>query len=195
MQHHRQRLALLHRAEAVTGEFYQPFEGPVFRFVKPKQSSVKAMFAGKGPRYNSGRWLLKGGKLATYTSLLPETALVEALAASRYYGFPESSAAPLVFVTARVKLKKVLDLRDGKLRQRLRLSEESIIGTDWRANNSTKIEAITQAWGWALHETGAEGFLCQSAAYAGEANLIIFPENLSGKSSVNVAIEVKWPRS
>jgi len=106
MQHHPERPALLTRAEAAAAGFHLPFEGSVFRFIKPGQSSVKAMFTGKGPRYNSGRWLLKGNKLATYTSLLPETALAEALAASRYYGFPESSAAPLKPATLQVFLEK-----------------------------------------------------------------------------------------
>jgi len=194
MQHHSDRLALLQRARAAVVEFERNFEGSVFRFIKPAQSSVKAMFAGKGPRYHSGRWLLKGSKLATYASLLPETALAEALAASRYYGFPETSAAPLVFVTARVKLCKLLDLRDGKLRQHLRLSEAAILQTDWRADNCDGMEAVTQAWGWTLHEIGVEGFLCPSAANRGETNLIVFPENLSSKSSISVTSEVDWPR-
>lgn len=195
MEHHPDRLIFLNRAKAIMDAHAQSFSGSVFRFVKPEQSSVTAMFAGKGPLYNFGRWLLKGHKLATYTSLLPETALAEALAAARYYRFPESSAAPLVFVTAEARLHKVLDLRDGKLRQRLRLSEKLILETDWRADNMDGDESLTQAWGWAFHEAGVDGFLCQSAALQGEANLIVFPENLAKKSALKVTREVNWPRS
>ena len=98
------------------------FDAEVYRFVQPKYTSVADMFAGKGPLYANGRWLAKGTQLAIYTALAPEVALAEALAATRYYGFPDSRAAPLVFVTAQAKLKKVIDLRNGSIRQRLRLS-------------------------------------------------------------------------
>jgi RES domain-containing protein len=63
----------------------------VYRFIAPKYSDVDEMFAGKGPLHADGRWLAKGHCLATYTSLLPETALAEALASTRYYG----SSSPL----------------------------------------------------------------------------------------------------
>ncbi|MGJ8641528.1 MAG: RES family NAD+ phosphorylase [Opitutaceae bacterium] len=150
------------------------------------------MFAGKGPLYANGRWLAKGTKLATYTALSPEVALAEALAATRYYGFPDSHAAPLVFVTAQAKLNKVIDLRIGSIRQSLRLSDATITQFDWRSENTKGQESITQAFGWALQATGIEGFVCPSAALSGGANLIVFPQNLKRPTSLRVLSEVKW---
>lgn len=168
------------------------FDAEVYRFVQPKYTSVADMFAGKSPLYANGRWLSKGTQLATYTALAPEVALAEALAATRYYGFPDSRAAPLVFVTARAKLKKVIDLRDGSIRQRLRLSNATITELDWRSENTKGQESITQAFGWALQAAGVEGFLCPSAALSGGANLIVFPQNLKRPTALRVLSEVKW---
>ncbi len=176
-------------------ELATDFDSSVFRFVNPKFSRTVDLFAGMGSRYADGRWLAKGSKLAVYTSLTPETAFAEALAANRYFKFPDDQSTPLVFVTAKVRLARVIDFRDGSTRQRLRIAEKNIVGTDWRADNLAGMEAITQAWGWALHEAGAEGFLCPSSARKGGGNLIVFPENMQPRSSLVVSKEVKWPRS
>ncbi len=194
MTAHSERSALFKRLAIKLDELAGPFAGTVYRFVAPKYSSVDGMFAGKGSWHASGRWLVKGPFLATYTSLLPETALAEALASSRYFSFPDEKAAPLVFVTASVKLRQVIDLREGKKRQRLRISESAILDTDWRKENRNGNEAITQACGWALQESGVEGFIVPSAAHAGGSNLIVFPANLKRTSRLKVLTEIEWPR-
>lgn len=176
------------------GSYAAAFTIDVYRFVHPDYTSVEDMFAGKGPLHAHGRWLRKGSQLATYTSLTPEVALAEALAAGRYYGLPDSKSAPLVFVTARANLHKVLDLREGALRQRLRFSMQTITQSDWREENASGRESKTQAFGYALLSVGLEGFISPSAAYHGGSNLIIFPENLSPKSFFKIHSKVKWPR-
>ncbi len=194
MNDHPERSGLGNRIAGKLDDLTEPFNETVFRFVAPKYCAVSEMFAGKGPLYADGRWLAKGKNIATYTALLPETALAEALASTRYYGFPDEKSAPLVFVTARAKLDHVIDLRHGKVRQRLRTSESSILDTDWRKENNAGNEAVTQAWGWALHESGIEGFITPSSADRDGANLIVFPGNLERHSSLKVLSEVDWPR-
>lgn len=78
MNAHSERHALRKRLAGKLDELAEPFSGTVFRFIAPKYSSVDDMFAGKGPLFADGRWLAKGHSLATYTALLPETALAEA---------------------------------------------------------------------------------------------------------------------
>jgi RES domain-containing protein len=194
MNAHLERHALRKRLAGKLDELAEPFTGTVFRFIAPKYSSVDDMFAGKGPLFADGRWLAKGHCLATYTAILPETALAEALASTRYYGFPDAKSAPLVFVTAEVKLKQVIDLREGKNRQRLRIPESVILDTDWRKENLLGNEAITQAWGWALYESGLEGFIVPSSAHCHGSNLIVFPGNLQRPSHLRVLSKVEWPR-
>ncbi|HKK18910.1 MAG TPA: RES family NAD+ phosphorylase [Opitutales bacterium] len=186
---------LLNRLSGRIPSIAKAYSGDVFRFVDPRFSSVGAQFAGEGARVADGRWSLQSNKhLAVYTSLEPETALAEALSTIRYYGFPDSKATPLVLVTAKVHLAKVIDLRDGKVRQRLKISEDSIRHTDWRANNLKGLISITQLWGQAIVESGIEGLIVPSAAWSSGTNIVIFPENFSADTHVKVTHEVKWPR-
>ena len=194
MNLHPERVALQKRVSSRLSELVTPFLDSVFRFVDPQYSKTGDLFAGKGANFANGRWLCKGAHLATYSSLEPETALAESLSANRYYGFPDKQSTPIVLVTAFGKLGRVVDLRDGKVRQRLRVSEDSILGCDWRAENMAGREAMTQALGWALVKSGAEGILVDSAAWRTGANLIVFPENLGKSSALTVTKEVKWPR-
>ncbi len=193
MNLHPERFQIFNRLQTRLIELSSEFAGSVYRFVEPKYTSVDDMFAGRGPLYANGRWLAKGEQLATYTSLTPEVALAEALAANRYYGFSDTQSAPLVFVTAQVTLKRVIDLRDGVTRQRLRISETTITQLDWRQLNLRGTQAVTQAFGHAFHASGVEGFLCQSAALNGGENLIVFPENLGAGASLQILSEVNWP--
>ena len=171
-----------------------PFEGTVFRFVDPKFSSTKDLFAGKGSDHANSRWFLKGSCLATYTSLQVETALAEAFAANRYYRFPDENRTPILLVTASAKLRAVVDLREGMVRNRLRVSEETILGTDWRMENSIGRESVTQAWGWALYQNGVNGFLTASAAWPKGSNLVVFPTRLGNGNTVRGRHAVEWPR-
>lgn len=194
MKQHPERDKLLHRLSSALDDLTITLSGDVFRFVDPKYCSVEEMFAGNGPYYADGRWLIRSRVRATYTSLVPETALAEALSANRYYGFPDSKSTPLVFVSAKAKLQNVIDLRDGMVRKRLRTSIAAIIDTDWRKENQGGKEAITQAWGWAFQKAGLEAILCPSASTKGGSNLIVFPENLKKGSQLKVTREVEWPR-
>ncbi|MAS96267.1 MAG: hypothetical protein CMO55_23945 [Verrucomicrobiales bacterium] len=175
-------------------EIATDFAGDVFRFVDPKYSSAIDMFAGKGSLFSNGRWMAKGEVLTTYTSQKPETALAEALAANRYYGFPDARSTPMVLVTAHTKCETVINLCDGKVRQRLKLAAKTILHTDWRNENQLGHESITQAWGRAFYENGVEAILIPSAASPNGTNLVAFPQNLAPDSILEVIHEVEWPR-
>jgi RES domain-containing protein len=193
MDPHPDFAAFSRRLAARQDEFTTRFTGEVFRFVNPAYSKVTDLFTGKGALHAHGRWLMQGVGLATYTALEPETALAESLASARYYGFPLSSATPLVLVSAQVRLSKVVDLRDGGTRRCLRVSAKTLLECDWRAENKDDQEAITQAIGRAAGTCGFEGMLVPSAARSGGANLIVFPGQLLAGSSIMVVKEVKWP--
>ena len=191
---HPDRDRILNRLLNCSDDIVSKFDGSVFRFVDPQYSSTTDLFVGKGSLYANGRWLVKGNGLIIYTSLQPETSLAEALSATRYYGFPDAKSTPIVLVTAAVKLGRVIDLRDGKIRQKLRIAEKIITGSDWRAENLSSCEAVTQAFGWAFFKAGIEGLLVPSAGWKKGANLIAFPTNLGRHSYLKVIKEVKWPR-
>jgi RES domain-containing protein len=90
----------------------------------------------------------------------------------------------------------VLDLREGKIRQTLRLSQSTIRGLDWRKDNFQGREALTQAWGFAFAHVGRyEAVIVPSAADATGANVLIFPQNLLSGSELSVVTEVKYTKT
>ena len=110
----------------------------------------------------------------------------ETLAYFRYYRIPEQAAMPRLFVALDVRLSMVLDLRDGALRQCLRVSRKRMIASDWRSAHDQGQVSITQVLGWAACSAGLEGLLVPSAARREGSNLVIFPANLRPPGSVRV---------
>jgi len=158
------------------------FEGIVYRSSIPKYATEADLLTGAGSRLNGGRWNPKGIAVV-YVSLTPETAMSETLAHHRYYGIPIEDAMPRTFVAIEVKLKSILDLRVGTIRQRLQVSEAQILTVDWRTEAKAGREPVTQRLGRAVHSGAWEGLIVPSATKEGGHNLLIFPENL-GSSCV-----------
>ena len=126
------------------------------------------------------------GTAVVYNSLTPETAMAESLANNRYYGIPIEESMPRVFAATVVKLQSVLDLRLGLVRQRLQISQDRILAVDWRHEVNAGRVPITQWIGVAAAEIGWEGLVVPSAADWKGHNLLVFPENLSSRSSATV---------
>ena len=93
----------------------------------------------------------------------------------------------------RLRATRVLDLREGALRRRLRLSLAAIRATDWRRENRQGREAPTQAWGAVLAAAGFEAVVVPSAAAPTGVNVLVFPANLTAGSAFCVDREVRWP--
>ena len=175
----RRRLASLDRFGG------RAFTGSVFRFVHPRHSKPADISSGLGAMQASGRWHLKGMGQLTYTALTTITAHAEVLAHVTYYNLPVEHALPRLLVALDTDLKRVLDLTDGKVRQRLKLGADTIRNLDWRRENRLKQEATTQAWGRLFLAAGYEAILVPSAANQG-TNLIVFPANLLTGSTFTV---------
>ncbi len=158
----------------------------VYRCINPKYARPEDIISGKGGFRAAGRWHLAGTIPVTYTSLDPETALSETLGHARYYNLPLNTNLPRILVSLHVDLPHILDLTNGKARQRLRFSIKIITKNDWRADNRHRRESITQAWGRSIAARGYEGILAPSATTPKANNLIVFPQNLSSKSIFTV---------
>lgn len=181
------------RLAAIGAGLDSVFSGELFRFINPTYSKAADIVDGGGALYAAGRWNTQGAARLSYTAEAPHTALSEALAHVNYYSLPLAKALPRVLVALKLKAKRVLDLRDGKVRKALRLSEGTIRKLDWRAENQTGNEAITQAWGRAFAAAGFEAVIVPSAADAAGANVLVYPENLLPGSRFGVESEVVWP--
>jgi RES domain-containing protein len=94
----------------------------------------------------------------------------------------------------RVDLGTVLDLTHGKTRSAVRVSERRMLNEPWREEQKAGREGLTQALGRLAHELGWEGLLVPSAATRGGTNLIVFPANLSRRSSLEIINVGELPR-
>jgi RES domain-containing protein len=170
------------------------WSGVVYRSASPRYANKDDLLTGVGSKTAGARWNPPKSFPTVYSSLDPHTALDEVLAHFRYYGIPIESAMPRVTVSVRVRLARVLDLTNGKTRSALRVSERRILDEPWREEQKAGREALTQALGRIGQELGWEAFLVPSAARRGGVNLIIFPANLSRRSSLEIINVGELPR-
>ena len=105
---------------------------------------------------------------------------------------PDEKALPKTLVCIDLRASSVLDLTDGKIRQRLRVSIDTMTDeTAWKKENYHNRESLTQAIGRAVFTAGFEALIAPSAADQPHGqNLIIFPENLHSKSSFTVVTPI-----
>lgn len=163
----------------------QSFSGIGYRSSTPRYASEIDLLTGQGSQRHGGRWN-PIGIAVVYLSLSPETAMAETLAHHRYYGISIEAAMPRMFVAVNVKLQRILDLRDGHIRQRLQVSESTILSVDWRKDVQASLAPITQQLGRAAFEVGLEGLVVPSAAGVDGHNLLVFPAHLSLGSTMQV---------
>lgn len=156
-----------------------------YRSASPKYANERDLITGEGSRQHGGRWN-PPGVAAIYSSLTPETAMAEALAHARYYGFPIQSVMPRTFIALHLQLQRVLDLSKAKVRKKLGISKPRLVKTDWRAEMDLHQVPVTQAIGQAAFEAGIEALIVPSAADPAERNLVVFPDCLLKGSSMTV---------
>lgn len=161
------------------------FTQTVYRSTTPKYATEADILTGAGSKRHGGRWN-PVGIAVVYNSLTPETAMSETLAHYRYFRIPIEESMPRTFVATVVKLRVVLDLRQGRVRQRLQVSHGRVLAVDWRKEVRAGCVPITQLMGRAAAEVGLEGLIVPSAADPNGHNLLIFPENLQPGSTATV---------
>lgn len=168
----------LARALARCKRYAAPWAGVVFRLASVRYANRDDLLTGAGSKSAGARWNPPASIATLYTSLQIQTAVEEALAHHRHYGFPVETALPRVLVSIQVCLQTVLNLGDQAVRRTLGVKREQLLGEDWRACNEGQAEALTQAIGRLAWDAEWEGLLVPSAAHASSTNLIVFPGNL-----------------
>ena len=163
------------------------WSGEVFRCTSPKYAKEEDLMSGAGAEYYGGRWNPPGSFPVVYGSLSPETALGEVLEPFRVAGIPVHQAMPRVLVAISVRLRILLELTRGDIRQRIRVSRDRIVGTRWSREQNACREAITQAIGRAAYDGGLEAVIAPSSCDPGGSNLAIFVDNLGPGCGLEVA--------
>lgn len=177
MDHHpeSERLA---RALARCERHTLAWAGVVFRSASVRYANRDDLITGAGSKSAGARWNPPGSVATVYTSLEIPTAVEEALAHHRYFGFPVETALPRVLVSIQARLQRVLDLGEQRVRRTLGVTQGQLLNEDWRACNEQSEEALPQAIGRLAWDAEWEGLLVLSAANPGGVNLIVFPGNL-----------------
>jgi RES domain-containing protein len=162
------------------------FSETVYRLAQPKYANNRDLLSGKGAYKTGGRWNPIGLK-AIYLSLTPATALAELRASAAHFGFGVDQLLPQTLCAIRVELEAVLDLGDGRIRQRTRFPAANMIDNTWRQAPPGSCPVPTQTFGLAAANLGVEGLIVPSAADrpAGR-NLVIFPHKLRNNSRLDI---------
>lgn len=160
------------------------WEGWVYRSAAPRYSGDGDIVTGEGSRRMGGRWNPPGAFRTIYASLHPETAMKEALATFRYYGWSLHGAMPRVFRALDIRLGRVASLRHRRVREHLSPWLKASLKEDWRALQTLGRESTAQAIGRAAFRLGLEGLLVPSHAARASTNLVAFPDNLLPGSQI-----------
>jgi filamentous hemagglutinin len=177
MQHHPESKQLA-RALARCDKYGEPWAGVVYRSASVRYANRDDLLTGAGSKSAGARWNPPASVATVYASLTIETAMAEALAHHRYYGFAVEQALPRVLVSIQARLQRVLILTDRRVCRTLGVRRSQLIEEDWRACNGGGEEARTQALGRLAWDAGWEGLVLPSAANPDGMNLVVFPGNL-----------------
>lgn len=164
----------------------------VFRSAGVKYANEKDFISGEGAGYNGGRWNPPGIK-AVYASLDPVTAVEESFQEFAKFGFKSMDIRPRVMAGAKVKVHRLLDLTDAKIRRKLGFKLCELTQEDWTAIQSAGEESWTQALGRGCRAAGFEGLLAPSARNRLGKNLVVFPDKLDSDSSVDLIARDELP--
>jgi RES domain-containing protein len=174
--------------------FAVEWSGDVYRFAAPRWATEAELLTGAGALKAGGRWHPVGLCRAVYASLDPETALAESLAHFRRFQVALRNAMPRTLNAVAVRLHQVLDLTDGRIRQRLGLSWDRMLQERWWEWEARDEEALTQALGRAAWEATLEGLLVPSTARNGGVNLVHFPDRRLPASTLEIINPDELPR-
>ena len=160
-----------------------PLNAAIFRSAGVKYANEADFVSGEGAGYYGGRWNPPPIK-AVYGSLDPVTAVRESYQEFIKCGFKNAAIRPRVLAGVKLKIHRLLDLTNAKIRRKLGFRLEDLINEDWRAIQSSGEESWTQAIGRGCLLAGFEGLLAPSAQHRGGRNIILFPGKLDVDSHI-----------
>jgi RES domain-containing protein len=175
--------------------YFSPWEAIVFRAAPLEFARIVKLLDGMGSFRFGGRWSAAETFPAVNLSTSREGALNESNANFAYYNLSQIEVRPKVIVGIRLRLKRIIDLKDphGISREDW-LHLEELLAEDWRKVNDAGHESESQAFGRAAHDAEAEGISMASARVSQASNIIYFPDSLSKNSRVQVLGEDELER-
>jgi RES domain-containing protein len=170
-----------------------PFHGTLYRACDPTYANTRDLLTGEGSRKAGGRWNGPGSFATVYLAQSVDGSVAESLGLPGVYGFDPDDRLPLTLVAVEARLNAVLDLTDARVRRAAAVTLRAMKICDWRSENATGTEAITQALGRAAFAFGVQGIIVPSAIKRTFKNLNVFPANLAGTASLTILGADKLP--
>ena len=163
-----------------------------FRSVGVKYANQKDIISGHGASYNGGRWN-PPGVMAIYASLDLLTAVKESYQEFVKFGFKDQCIRPRVMAGIKLKVKRLFDLTDARIRRKIGFRLDDLTQEDWYAIQIGGEESWTQAIGRGALLAGFEGLLAPSASHRLGKNVVIFRDNLAPTSTVELMSQKELP--
>lgn len=168
-----------------------PFEGAkwagvCFRSVTLKHACPKSLIDGGGTLTGTGRWNPPGVFRGVYLALSPQAAVAEVFQTAGKFGFNRANLRPRVVAAIEVSLRNVADLRKKNEAMGSVCKMSELLSEDWRAANERGKATLSQSFGALMYTAGYEAIMVPSATGEGMGNLLIFNENMSRDSSMEV---------
>jgi len=157
----------------------------IYRNCSPKYATEKDLLSGEGSKKVGGRWN-PVGIAAVYGCLDLETVLAEFQRRSQYSQIPPYRLLPRTLVSIQAELQCMLPLINGGIRQRIGVSKEKMITSDWMTKSLGYEGSLTQNIGLASYEAGFEAILVPSSSRKQGVNLVIFPDNIRKGSNIDI---------
>src|SRR5947209_5562080 len=118
----------LAKALARCEKYSEPWAGVVYRSASVRYANRDDLLTGAGSKSAGARWNPPGSVATVYASLEIQTAVAEALAHHRYYGFAVERALPRVLVSVQARLQRVLKLTDRRVSRTLGVTRGQLQG-------------------------------------------------------------------
>lgn len=154
----------------------------MYRHYAPSYSPL----SGEGARLFGGRWNPPGSFATLYTASDVVTVDAEFDRLLNLSRLPRESIRPRNLAAIRLRLSRVLDLRDASVRQVLGIGTE-----DLTADTS----ALTRTLGEAAHDLGFEAIVAPSAAGGQGYVVAVFLTNRAPGSEIEVVRETRYERA
>jgi RES domain-containing protein len=143
----------------------QHWRGAAYRVTTLDYPSPKDILLGQGSFLFGGRWNAAGSFRAVYGSVSDTVAVAESRANAEYAAMPFPFRTPRLLVTLELNLEKLIDLTQPETIQLLDLEQEELRAEDWRKVQAEGRESLSQCFGRAVFESGANGLLAPSARH------------------------------
>lgn len=152
------------------------FRGVAYRHSAPVHAEIGSTLL-EGSRRAGGRFNPTGEFGALYLSLDTETMWAELSRLALRTGVELTELDPRTMSVVRVRLKRVLDLRNAREQDRWGIDDEALMSEGYGG---------CQALARAARRAGFEGILYPSAARPAGSNLVVFLDRLDPNSDIKV---------